>query len=91
MPHLPAQPAFWIKRRCIAEKAVLLHCRASNENRHAEVELRKLRMGLHQPLAIRRSLASLVEEEAAKVPGHHQRLAQVIATSGRVLAYDTRS
>lgn len=54
-------------------------------NRHAEVQLRGLRMGLHQALQMCRSLTTLVAEEAQKVPGEHRRLTEVLAANQLVL------
>ncbi len=61
-----------------------------NRNRHAEVELRALRMGLHQALEMCRSLTTLVAEEAQKVPGEHRRLAEVLAANQLVLGQLTQ-
>lgn len=55
-------------------------------NRHAEVQLRQLRMGLHQALAMCRQLTALVAEEASKIPGHHRHLADAITGNQLVLA-----
>ena len=61
-----------------------------NRNRHAEVQLRALRMGLHQALEMCRSLTTLVAEEAQKVPGEHRRLAEVLAANQLVLGQLTQ-
>ena len=58
--------------------------------RRTEVELRELRMGLHQALEMCRSLTTLVAEEAQKVPGEHMRLAEVLAANRLVLGQLTQ-
>jgi hypothetical protein len=63
---------------------------AGPANRHAEVQLRALRMGLHHALEMCRSLTTLVAEEAQKVPGEHRRLAEVLAANQLVLGQLTQ-
>lgn len=53
--------------------------RVASENRHAEIQLRQFRMGLHQSLAMCHNLTTLVTEEATKVPSPHRRLEDIIA------------
>jgi hypothetical protein len=57
-------------------------------NRHVEVQLRSLRMGLHQVLTMCRSLAEQIAYEATKATGENsaQSLAEMKAANNAVLA-----
>ncbi len=78
---------FFVEFRMIETFANAMNHRC---NRRTEVELRELRMGLHQALEMCRSLTTLVAEEAQKVPGEHMRLAEVLAANQFVLGQLTQ-